>query len=115
MIAFRKNIQSLVEAQGTAVLSTQVLQEFCSVITGKYNADKVNAREAFLNYTKLHVVAPDLSLIEAAIHINILDKVSFWDALIIAAAERARCVTLYSEDLNHGQSIRGIKIIDPFV
>jgi predicted nucleic acid-binding protein len=38
---------------------------------------------------------------------------SFWDALIVAAAESAHCETLWTEDLNHGQVIRGVRIENP--
>jgi len=38
---------------------------------------------------------------------------SFWDALIVAAAESAYCETLWTEDLNHGQVIRGVRIENP--
>jgi predicted nucleic acid-binding protein len=61
------------------------------------------------------VVTIVLSLIEEAIDISILNQLSFRDALIIAAAEHARCSTLLSEDLNHVQVIRGVKIMNPFL
>ena len=44
-----------------------------------------------------------------------LNKISFWDALIISAARISKCDVLYSEDLNHGQIIAGIKIENPFL
>ena len=39
---------------------------------------------------------------------------AFYDALIVAAALEAGCDTLYSEDMQHGRSVAGLKIIDPF-
>ena len=47
-------------------------------------------------------------LIEQAVDINILSQISFWDSLIIAAAEKANCEFVISEDLNAGQLYRGI-------
>jgi predicted nucleic acid-binding protein len=38
-----------------------------------------------------------------------------WDATIIAAAVELGCSTLYSEDLNHGQSYDGVKVVNPFL
>ncbi len=42
-------------------------------------------------------------------------KISFWDALIIVSAESAKCEKIYTEDLNHGQIIRGVKIENPLI
>ncbi|AMM40220.1 twitching motility protein PilT [Candidatus Desulfofervidus auxilii] len=41
-------------------------------------------------------------------------KISFWDALIVAAAQRAVCKILFTEDLSHGMKIAGIEIVNPF-
>jgi predicted nucleic acid-binding protein len=41
--------------------------------------------------------------------------VSFWDALIVTSAEQARAVHLISEDLNDGQSIGAVRVVNPFV
>jgi predicted nucleic acid-binding protein len=60
-------------------------------------------------------VVVDPSIIHAAIETSILSAVSFWDALIVAAAESAQCDLLYTEDLNHGQVIRGVKIVNPYL
>jgi predicted nucleic acid-binding protein len=47
---------------------------------------------------------------------NVLEKwqTSFWDALILAAAERARCVTVWSEDLSSGQTYGAVRVLNPF-
>jgi predicted nucleic acid-binding protein len=42
-------------------------------------------------------------------------QISFWDALIVASAEQAGASQLYSEDLNAGQTIAGIEIINPLI
>lgn len=41
-------------------------------------------------------------------------RVSYWDSLIIAAAEKAGCTRIISEDLNLGQSYHGIVVVNPF-
>lgn len=56
-----------------------------------------------------------LELIENAIDISIQTQFSFWDSLIISAAENADCNILYSEDLNDGQIVNGVMIRNPFV
>jgi predicted nucleic acid-binding protein len=50
-----------------------------------------------------------------AIDVAALAQISFWDALIVASAEQAEATHIYGEDLNAGQSIAGIKIINLFV
>jgi predicted nucleic acid-binding protein len=46
--------------------------------------------------------------------LNIRFQLSHWDSLIIAAALEGHCEVLYSEDLQHGQIIEGLEIINPF-
>jgi len=56
----------------------------------------------------------DLELIEQAIDISVISQISFWDSLIIAAAEKSNCEFVFSEDLNTGQTYRGVMVItDP--
>jgi predicted nucleic acid-binding protein len=50
-----------------------------------------------------------------AIDIAALAQVHFWDALIIACAEQVDATALYSEDLNDGQIIAGVKIVNPLL
>ena len=42
-------------------------------------------------------------------------KISYWDAAILAAATELGCTTLYTEDLNHGQTYESVQVINPFV
>jgi predicted nucleic acid-binding protein len=39
---------------------------------------------------------------------------SFWDALIVVTAAKCGATVLYTEDLNHGQEILGVRIVNPF-
>ena len=50
----------------------------------------------------------------SAIDCSILGRISFWDALIVVSAEKAACAELWTEDLNDGQLIRGVRIRNPF-
>ena len=52
---------------------------------------------------------------ERAIDRSVLSQISFWDALIVAASASSGCTTIYSEDLNAGQLIEGVRIENPFV
>ncbi len=98
-----------------AVLSTQVVQEFYVVATSKLKADPVLVRNIVHNFRNMEIVNNDLGLVEQAIDISVLSRLSFWDSLIVAAAEKANCEFVFSEDLSAGQTYRGVKILDPFI
>lgn len=110
-----REIMKTVVEEEIPVISTQVLQEFYSATTSKLKLDKIIAKNIMHNFHHIEIVQIDLNLIEQGIDISILSQISFWDGLIIAAAEHANCSIIYSEDLNNGQIIRGIKIINPFI
>lgn len=97
------------------VISTQILQEFYVASTSKLGVDALLAKSIVHSFEHMEVVQVDPHLIGEAIDVSILNQISFWDALVIAAAESAKCSILYSEDLNHGQIIRGVRIENPFL
>lgn len=105
---------------GRMIISTQVLQELYVVLIQKLKPalKEEIAEEIIRNYSKLDVVIIDPSLILNGIGIKRKYKISFWDALIVAAAQRARCKILFTEDLSHGMKIAGIiagiEIVNPF-
>jgi predicted nucleic acid-binding protein len=96
------------------VLSAQVLSEFYFMATRKFRVQETLARQLVDEYAEYEVVFIDPALIKEAIDCSILEQLSYWDALILAAAARARCEVLLTEDLNHGQVIRGVRIENPF-
>ena len=61
------------------------------------------------------VLPVSLELILTSVQIRRKFQVSHWDATIIAAAMELGCSTLYSEDLNRGQSYDGVRVVNPFV
>ena len=65
-------------------------------------------------FENLEVVIIDTDLIKEAIDVSVLNRMSFWDALILVAAERARCEYIYTEDFNAEQIIRGVQVINPY-
>jgi len=102
-------------AEDTAgVISTQVLQEFYVTATRKLGVDAVKAREIVRTFENLETVQITPGLVYEAIDCSILYRISFWDALIIAAAEAASCESILTEDLSHGQTVRGVRIENPF-
>ena len=98
----------------TGVVSLQVLQEYFVGATRKLAVDVGVARrkvELFANY---HLVVLDVEDVLAAIDLHRLHQVSFWDALIVRAAKEGGCSVLYSEDLQDGRTIDGVRIVNPF-
>jgi predicted nucleic acid-binding protein len=109
----RRIIKSVVELH-SPVISTQVIKEFYVVATTKLKAEPILVKNVIHNFHNMEVVNNDLELIEQAIDISVLSQISFWDSLIIAAAEKANCEYVFSEDLNGGQLFRGIRVVNPF-
>ena len=103
----------LVES-GAGVISTQVLQEFYVTVTGKIGIAPLAAKVVLKTFSAFEVVQVTPELIEEAVDCSVLNRLSFWDALIVAAAEAAGCTTLYSEDFNAGQILLGVKVVNPF-
>lgn len=98
----------------SGVLSTQVLQEFFVVSTRKLGVDAAVARRKVELLSTLDVVAIQVTHVLQAIDLHRLHSVSFWDALILACAAAAGCSKLWTEDLQHGAVIAGVRIENPF-
>jgi predicted nucleic acid-binding protein len=102
---------------GDGVLSIQVLQEFFVNVTRKLPRP-LRPGEALAiveQYLTWRVVENTGDLLLAGIRLASDLKVSFWDALVIQAARTARCDRLLTEDLNHGQRIGDLTIVNPFL
>lgn len=97
-------------------LSTQVLQEFYVVTTGKFEPpmSRKEARELVSNYGEWKLVRIDLLLIVNASKLEEKHQLSFWDALIIEAARRSGATRLFTEDIPSSLSIEGIAMENPF-
>ncbi|MGD9850814.1 MAG: PIN domain-containing protein [Nitrospirales bacterium] len=100
------------------VVSTQVVQEFLNVATTKFAAPLVfSDAQQFLHdvLAPLCAVFPSVDLFRQALILQQETRYSFYDSLIIGGALQAGSEILYSEDLQHGQRIRELHILNPFV
>ena len=95
------------------VLSTQVMQEFYVASTTKLGAEVLIVKNILHSLERFETIIITPQIIKEAIDCSIINQLSFWDALIITAAESAKCEKLWSEDLNDGQVIRGVRIENP--
>src|SRR5215510_10664681 len=96
---------------GNILLSTQVLQEFYVTVTRKlaHPLKPETALEAVNRFALFSIVSVDVSLILAAINRSQRDVLSFWDSLIVDAALKAGAQRLWSEDLQHGRVVNGMR------
>lgn len=111
----RKRALELIESENFGT-SAQVFQEFFLVVVKKA-ARPLPATEA-LEWIEQWVEFPcqpiDHQLIRIAIEVSQRYLISYWDATILAAAEALGARTVYSEDLNNGQSYGQVKVVNPF-
>lgn len=101
---------------GEGVLSIQVLQEFFVTVTRKVPRP-LSTEEALAiveQYLAWRVVENTGDLLLAGIRVAASLQISFWDALVVQAAQMERCEKLWTEDLNHGQRIGDLMIVNPF-
>jgi predicted nucleic acid-binding protein len=97
------------------IVSVQVLNEFASVAGRKQKLLLPEIRDALSTIRALCEVVPvSLETHDTALDLAERFGFSIYDALIVAAAQLAKCIWLYTEDMQHGQVISGLTISDPF-
>jgi len=98
------------------VLSTQVLQEFYVNARRELSAplSREEAERVLRRYEAWPVAVVGPADVFEAIRLEARHQLSFWDALIVGAAARLGATVLLSEDLNPGQVIEGVQVVDPF-
>lgn len=99
-------------------LSTQVLLEFYVQATRPTRAERLTHEqahslvEAFLRFPVQETTVP---LVLASLRARQKFGLSLWDATIVEAARSLGCGVVLSEDLQHGQDLAGVKVVDPFL
>lgn len=101
----------------SGVVSTQVLQELAVTLRKKSGVPlgPRETRELVRDYTAWQVVVNDAASIIEALEIEERFQLSFWDALIVQAAQSCGAPTLYSEDLSDGQKYGTTQVVNPLV
>lgn len=119
--AFAKDDAKIAIAEGILekqpTISVQVVSEFLNVCRVKLGMDVPTrhklARELIAG---CNVVALEPRLVEKAMEVEAQGQISYWDALIVAAALLSGCDTLYTEDLQQGRTFDGqLTVVNPFV
>lgn len=100
---------------GEGVLSTQVLQELCINLRRKVAKPLAidEVRQLLQDYLSWEVVVNTPESVLQALEIEKRHKISFWDALVLHAAESAGAEVLYSEDLATGRRYGAIEVVNP--
>lgn len=116
----RKAVQLIREALTTqkGVISYQVVQEFFSVALKRFS-QPMQAADAgqylIAVFRPLLAVHSSQALYAEALYLHAQSGLSWYDSLIVSAAIQARCETLFSEDLQHGQRFGGLQVRNPFL
>lgn len=99
------------------VISVQVLQEFYAQATHTRRPRPLLHEDAvglIRAWSRFEVVENTQGLLHAGLALREAARLSLWDALIVAAAAGAGCTELMTEDLQSGQVIAGVRIVNPF-
>jgi predicted nucleic acid-binding protein len=102
---------------GQGVLSSQILQELCINLRRKLArplpVDEV--RRLIQDYLNWEIVVDSPEAVLQALEIGVRYKISFWDALVLQAAEQSGAAILYSEDLAAGQDYGPVRVMNPLL
>ena len=101
----------------TGVVSTQVLQELAVNLRRKAGRplDAKATREVVTDYLTWQVIVNGGESILEALDVEVRYQISFWDALLVQAAQASGAEILYSEDLSDGQKYGSVRVINPFL
>ncbi len=113
-----KELVAHAASSGLGVVSYQVLQKFCNVASNsrrlRLDTERTMAYVGLL-LEPTNKVAPSVALLETALALRAQYSFSFYDNLIIAAAQQANCTVQYSEDMQHAQPVGSLPIVNPFL
>src|ERR1700674_5657 len=101
---------------GGIVISSQVLGEFAATLLHKVSlpARPEDVNELLDVLAPIKLVVPDGGIVRRAVEARSAYGLHFYDGMIVAAAERARCERIWSEDFNPSQKYFGIAVANPF-
>lgn len=102
------------QRDSSLVISLQVMQEYFAAATRKLGIDSGLVQRKVQILSRGRVIRFEPADVISAIELHRLEQISFWDAMIVHAARLAKADVLYSEDLHHGASIAGVRIVNPF-
>lgn len=99
----------------SGVISTQVLNEYANVAVRKLKLSYERLRQQLRFYKQFEIVNATPDITDQAVDLHQTRSVSFYDALILASAQIAGCKLVYSEDMNTGEIVGGLRLVNPFI
>ena len=101
---------------GEFIVSAQVLSELSAILLQKYRSQyDARAVTAILDSLRpISLIVPDAAMVRRAVEAHGQYGIHFYDGMIVAAAERAGCERIWSEDLNAKQKYFGVVVENPF-
>ena len=110
----RELIQHALEVNHDGVISVQVMTEFANVMKTRFNATAAEIDEWVSQFYPLLVTEVTMDAVKNAVYIKEEYGIQFYDALIVATAEKLGCHEIVTEDLNPNQTYRGMAVVNPF-
>lgn len=116
-ISKRETARTVLDGQDCA-MSVQVLQEFyvqATRATRPHALTHAQAKRFIDNWRRFPIISMTTSLHDKALSLRADTNFAYWDCAIIAAAVAGGCNVLYTEDMQNGREIAGVKIVNPFL
>ena len=110
----RELIQHALEVNHDGVISVQVMTEFANVMKTRFNASATEIDEWVSQFYPLLVTEVTMDVVRNALYVKEEYGIQFYDALIVATAEKLGCHEIVTEDLNPNQTYRGMAVVNPF-
>ena len=110
----RELIQHALEVNHDGVISVQVMTEFANVMKTRFNATATEIDEWVSQFYPLLVTEVTMDVVRNALYVKEEYGIQFYDALIVATAEKLGCHEIVTEDLNPSQTYRGMAVVNPF-
>ena len=107
-------ITHALEVNHDGCISTQVLQEFCNTMRRKTHRSTSEINALLDYFSDLWRCDISKELAREALSVQDEYGISYYDALIVATAEKLGCTQILTEDLNDGQTYRGMVAVNPF-
>lgn len=109
----RERLRELWQRPERAAISVQVAQELHVNLIRKAGLDFQASAQRIRPYLSWQVVDNDRRLLEAAFAVQQRWQLSFWDALILSAAQRSGASVLWTEDLATNAELAGVLVLNP--
>ena len=110
----RELIQHALEVNHDGVISVQVMTEFANVMKTRFNTAPTKIDEWISQFYPLLATEVTMDVVRNALYVKEEYGIQFYDALIVATAEKLGCHEIVTEDLNPNQTYRGMAVVNPF-